>query len=156
VFGSTDSEHVFALFLDELARSSGADPALRMGRALDSAIVRTVAAVAEHGGGEPSYLNLAATDGDCAAISRFSDDREGPPESLYVATLSVSAPMSAEPRREGDPEQDLGVVVSSEKLDGGWPWVQVPPNHIVLVRRGREPVFMPCRAGLAIEERRAA
>ena len=149
IFGSTDSEHVFALFIDELARVDELDPALRLGRALDRAIVRTVAAVATHGGGEPSYLNLAVTDGDHAAVSRFSDNPEGEPESLYVAATSVASPTSAEPRRSGDAREALGVIVSSERLDGHADWVPVPANHIVLVRRGQEPAFMPCQAGAA-------
>jgi len=149
VFGSTDSEHLFALFIDELARCSELDPALRLGRALDAAITRTVEAVAKHGAGEPSYLNLAVTDGDCAAVSRFSDDPEHEPESLYVGTASVRSLTRAEPRRASDAPETLGVIVSSERLDRHAGWVPVPANHIVLVRRGQAPAFMACAEGSA-------
>jgi predicted glutamine amidotransferase len=149
VFGSTDSEHVFALFIDELARAGELDPARRLGRALDAAIARTVEVVAAHGGGEPSYLNLAVTDGDCAAASRFSNNPEGEPESLYVATTSVAGLTSVAARKTGDAREELGVIVSSERLDGHVDWTPVPPNHVVLVRRGQEPAFMPCTAGAA-------
>lgn len=153
IFGSTDSEHVFALFIDELARTGELDPALRLGRALEAAIARTVAAVAAHGGGAPSYLNLAVTDGDCAAASRFSDNPDCEPESLYVATASIVEPGRIEPRAPGGARDALGVIVSSERLDGHADWTPVPANHIVLVRRGQEPALMPCRTGAA---RRAA
>jgi predicted glutamine amidotransferase len=40
VYGSTDSEHFFALFIDSLLANDEHDPALRMAQALADAITR--------------------------------------------------------------------------------------------------------------------
>ncbi len=56
VYGSTDSEHFFALFIDSLLESVEIDPALRMARALARAISRTLDLVHAAGSAEASYL----------------------------------------------------------------------------------------------------
>src|SRR5262245_10780170 len=72
--GSTDSEHVFALFQDRLREERQEDRGAAMGAALRRTIREVVALVREHGGGAPSYLNLAVADGDAAVVSRFTTD----------------------------------------------------------------------------------
>ena len=55
VYGSTDSEHFFALFIDEMLRGKpDADVAAYMAGALGRTISRVTDIVAQHGGGAPS------------------------------------------------------------------------------------------------------
>lgn len=138
VFGSTDSEHFFALIIDELLKAApGPEPARNLGTALNNAIVRTTRLVAEYGGNEPSFLNVAITDGDHAAVSRYSDHPSVRPESLYYFTGSLY-PV------EADSTGGAEIAISSERLTEDAGWQEVPPNHMVITSRGGVPVVEPC------------
>ena len=56
VYGSTDSEHFFALFIDSLLGLDERDPALRMAQALARAIDRVLALVRQRGRGRRQLL----------------------------------------------------------------------------------------------------
>jgi len=135
VYGSTDSEHLFAVIIDELLRDNEtADPGERLARALDRAMCRVVDTVARHGGGEPCYLNCALSDGDHAVVSRFTDDPRHPPESLYCFQGDLY------PRAEFEETDDPvavqeAVIVSSERLTGDPGWTPIPPGHMAVLRR---------------------
>jgi glutamine amidotransferase len=60
VYGSTDSEHFFALFIDSLLGLTEPDPALRMAQALARAISRVLALVQSESAGGDSYLGRGA------------------------------------------------------------------------------------------------
>jgi glutamine amidotransferase len=137
VYGSTDSEHIFAVLIDELATMVEVGPS-ELGIALDRTIGRVVDAVRRYGEGAPSYLNIAVADGTHAAISRFTDDPHSLPESLYYFIGSIYEP---------DAVDDLGpqsIVVSSERLTADPGWKEVPPNHVIVLSRGHEPRVAPC------------
>jgi len=70
VYGSTDSEHVFALVIDEMLRAPAwIDASTRMANAMQAAIARLVELVEKQGDGEPSYLNCALSDGRDAVVT---------------------------------------------------------------------------------------
>ncbi len=132
VYGSTDSEHVFALVIDEMLRApSWIDESARMAKALQSAIVRVVDAVEKSGDGEPSYLNCALSDGRNAVVSRFSNDPNETPESLYYYSGAIYPSLDGHVARS--------VIVSSERLTEDPAWREIPPNHMVILRSGHEP-----------------
>ena len=136
VFGSTDSEVLFAVIIDELLKTpAGEDSALA--RALGRAIQRVVAIVREYGDDEPSYLNIALTDGIHAAVSRYANDPDGQPESLYYYCGELYHPVDAN-AAQGE------VVVSSEKLTNAEGWIEVPPNHMVVLGLGKSPELARC------------
>jgi len=145
VYGSTDSEHFFALFIDSLLGSDETDPALRMARALARAITRTLELVHSAGHGSASYLNVAIADGDCAVVSRFTDDADGVPESLYYFTGELYPIVQA----KGRPRVERGqpVTVSSERLTADPGWTEVPAGQIIILRRDRAPAFIDARTG---------
>jgi glutamine amidotransferase len=142
VYGSTDSEHFFALYIDSWLGSSEPDPALRMARALAAAIGRTLDFVTRYGDGSPSYLNVAIADGEHAVVSRFTDDREVAPESLYYFSgdLYPASPEIERPQRARHP-----VIVSSERLTADSGWAEVPAGQIIVLRRDSEPQFIAAR-----------
>jgi ergothioneine biosynthesis protein EgtC len=142
--GSTDSEHVFALFLDRLRRSQSEDPLERMAEALRLTI-RTVTELASaHGGGEPSYLNLAAADGRRAVAARVTTDAPESAQSLYV-NKGRRYVCERGLCRMLVPEEGMGaVVVSSERLSEDPGWEAVPPNHMLLVSTDRSVRVMAC------------
>jgi ergothioneine biosynthesis protein EgtC len=139
VYGSTDSEHFFAIIIDELLKEKEQGiGALELAAALDSSIQRVVALVEQYGDDVPSYLNVALTDGENAVISRYSNDRDHPPESLYYYCGDLY--------EAGGKKQQIydEVVVSSERLTKDPGWQPVPPNHLIILSRGQSPILIPC------------
>ena len=113
LLGVTDSETIFAGMLDLLRE----DP-----RDLAGAAQRTVRHVSGVCAGLAirATLNLALTDGARMAFTRYST--QGPGNSLYFA--------------EGYDAFPDGVVVASERLDGGAVWQEVPDRHLLAVEKG--------------------
>jgi predicted glutamine amidotransferase len=140
VYGSTDSEHFFALYIDSWLGIEDADPARRMARALATGIERVLELVHGSGDGAASYLNVAIADGDHAVISRFTDEELAKPESLYyfsgVLYPEIPARDAPEPSRHA-------VTVSSERLTADPGWAEVPPGEIIVLRRNNEPELVP-------------
>lgn len=144
VQGSTDSEHLFALVVDELGKLQGeqqgkqqGNGAAVLGAALERAIARVVALAKahanSHGSGEPSYLNLALTDGESAAACRFTTEADYAGESLYVHTGRVYACHDGVCKMLA-PDRGRGcVLVSSEPLSQDPGWDEVPRNSLVLI-----------------------
>jgi predicted glutamine amidotransferase len=144
VYGSTDSEHFFALFIDCWLAGTEQDPALRMARALAQSIDRVLELVRTAGGGSPSYLNVAIADGDHAVVSRFTDEPDAEPESLYYFSGNLY-PDLPDPKRAWPPERQE-VTVSSERLTDDPGWTEVPAGQIIILRRDRDPQFIPASA----------
>lgn len=149
VYGSTDSEHFFALFIDSLLALPERDPALRMARALAGAIGRSLALVAAAGVRSASYLNVAISDGEHAVVSRFTDDRDGVPESLYYFTGQLYPDVGPNAKRKGT----QAVTVSSERLTTDPGWTEVPANQIIILRRDRAPQFVDARTARPVTAR---
>ena len=137
VFGSTDSEHFFAVIIDEILKLKDKS-AISLATALDSAIHRVVKIVNKHGGGEPNYLNVAISDGENAVVSRYTNDSEFLPETLYYYQDHLYDSC------EQDQKGAESVVVSSERLTIDDKWQPVPPNHLIILSRGKAPVLVPC------------
>lgn len=134
IAGSTDSEHLFGLVVDELPRhrGTGAEP---MAAALQAAVARCVALSKEHGQGAPSYLNLALSDGDSAVACRFTTEDGYDGESLYVHTGRVYVCQGGVCKMLA-PDRGRGcVLVSSEPLSQDPGWDLVPRNSMVLVAK---------------------
>ena len=130
VYGSTDSEHVFALVVDELRGLEIPDPAMRLAAALHRAIQRLAELVDQHAAGKPSYLNLVLSDGQVAVASRYSYNTEEEPESLYMyrgpyPLEHCEAPEGALPR--------TALLVASERLSDDPGWSAIPAKHIAVI-----------------------
>jgi len=146
VYGSTDSEHFFALFIDSLLGNDEPDPALRMAQSLARAISRALELVHGAGTGSASYLNVAISDGEHAIVSRFTDADDGVPESLYYFPGQLYPDVG--PRAKHKDTQ--AVTVSSERLTADPGWVEVPSGQIIILRRDCAPQFVDARTGLAV------
>jgi glutamine amidotransferase len=139
--GSTDSEHLFAVFVDDLMGSNLEDEHA-LAHCLNRAVWRVLDLVKELGGGHPSYLNLAVTDGDRAAACRFTDDPASKPESLYLIQRELYQPIwrGAQGRRRD--ERSTSFVVSSERLTEDTAWSVIEPNQMIsLARDGTAQLF---------------
>jgi predicted glutamine amidotransferase len=141
VTGGTDSEHLFAIFIDELIGANTEEP-LAMAMCLNRAVWRALALVKDLGGQHPSFLNLAVCDGHRVAACRFTDDPTHAPESLYLIKRGLYDPVAQGSPARRQHEDSTSFVVSSERLTDDPLWRSIEPNHLVsLARDGAFSVF---------------
>lgn len=121
LLGVTDSETIFATVLDRLREGAGLGDALAESARRVSRVCGKL--------GRRATLNLALTDGETLAFTRFST--EGPGNSLYVVEDGEAFPGA--------------VVVASERLNGDVGWREVPDGHLLTVGGKRGAVLRPLR-----------
>lgn len=155
--GSTDSEYLFATFVDRYRERSDEPPAGEPGgagafrdhgapvvtppdrrEAMLAATMATIADVealrAKLAIEEPASLNLAVTDGYSAVVTRYISHTPERANTLYVHRgLSYEC-------RDGTcrmlPVIDgptTAVIIASEPLSEGPGWERVPPGHVVSI-----------------------
>jgi ergothioneine biosynthesis protein EgtC len=144
--GTTDSEHVFALFLDRLKDADPKDPAqaMAMADALLAAIRQLVALEKAGGGKEHSYLNIAIADGRSAVISHFTTDAARRAVGLHITTGRRYVCEQRACRMLHPPGDHGATIVSSEPLSDDPGWEPVPVNHLVVIRPDHNVRMVPC------------
>jgi len=122
VRGSTDSEHLFALFLDELGEADTRPSDEALLAALRRAVARALALVDEHAPGAHSFLNLCATDGERAVVCRSNSADAPYHDSLYVNTGRRYSCEDGRCRMLAAERDEGARLISSERLsdDPGW------------------------------------
>ncbi len=143
--GTTDSELVFALFLDRLWARKEAAAHLRLAGALNEVVWTLVQTLAARAPGEGMYLNVALSDGDHVAACRFAWGVAGPPESLYYLTDPLYEPTHRAPPAQRARERSVATVISSQRLTPDQDWVTVPPGHLILADRDLAPLHFEMR-----------
>ncbi len=142
ISGSTDSEFLFAFFLDthrDLVKGEDkgdAEGEELLAHALRKTILEVERLKQDAGVMEPSFLNLAVTDGATAVVSRYvSPDESGEAE---ANTLYVHAGGSCEcTHRElhimknGGPRKS--VITASEPLTKKDEWMEVPSANMLVI-----------------------
>lgn len=136
--GTTDSELIFAVFVDHWRRLDAmTEPGDRLAQALADTIdrVETVRLAARIE--TESQLNVAVTDGQAAAVSRYTS---GVPEEANSLYAHVGARYVCEGgvcrMLDADKETET-VIISSERLSNDPGWHRVTPNHVVVVQANR-------------------
>lgn len=133
--GSTDSVHLFALFLDHMWHSHIADPLEAMAASLMRAVHDVQALQEAHHLREFNYLNIAVSDGTQSVALRYTTDDPRHASSLYVHTGRKYV-CDGNICRMVDPEKGQGaVLISSEPLSDDPGWDTVPVNHLVKVSK---------------------
>jgi glutamine amidotransferase len=145
IHGTTDSEHLFALFRDRLrARKVDANttPELAMADSLEQTIHEIKRLTESFPVVRPSMLNLAVTDGRSAVISRYTTFGEIS-HSLYVRTghgyICQDGVCQMIDHEGGEPT----VLVASEPLTEEKGWRAVPQNHFVIIDQHRRVHLRP-------------
>ena len=135
--GTTDSEHAFAVFLNNLHVPFGEATAGDIRRALSETIRLLNEWTRSAGITEPSFYNFAVTDGSVTVVSRYCSG-----EGIAGASLHYSRGLRFEclpsglcdmhPVKQG--ENAYAVIVASEMLtDDPSDWMDVPDNHTITV-----------------------
>ena len=137
--GSTDSEHLFAVFLEMLSREKDiTDPTELMVAALQKAIRFVLDLGAKYAPGEPSYLNVAVTDGHRGVVTRFTTDAPENADSLYLHTGRRYVCEDGLCRMIDPEAGDKAVLVASEPLSKDPGWQSIPVNHLVVIHPDRK------------------
>lgn len=126
--GYTDSEHIFALFIDQIKEVS--NPTVeQLSGALEQVILQVELLKEEDGVSLPSTMNLALSDGKCLVATRYVSEG-GEPNSLYYLSGDE---FRCEDGRCIMHSGDKAVLIASEPLNSSSRWEKIPPNHMVLV-----------------------
>ncbi len=142
VRGSTDSEHIFALFADHYEQAGETDALERMARSLLGAIAQVEALKKDAGVTEPAYLNLAVADGARAVCCRYVTCGGSRPHTLYTHVGGEYVCDDGVARIVAD-QGNEAVIVASEPLSSDPGWQAVPENHMVLVRENLQVQLRP-------------
>jgi predicted glutamine amidotransferase len=133
IHGRTDREHLFALVVDELHRRGTYERGgvQAMAEALAAAIARVQELLRIVGVQEPSFLNVAMSDGHEAVACRFTTLADYDGESLWLHTGRLYVCVNGQCRMLA-PDRGRGcVLVSSEPLSDDDGWDAIPRNHLV-------------------------
>ncbi len=142
--GTTDSEVIFAVFLDRLTACKETDPAEALRTATRETLGEVSRLARELVPDANNTMNLALADGANAVVTRFTDGTDDTAQSLYVNSGRRLVCRDGQSRML-EPERGEGaVVVSSERLSDDPGWVPVPVNHMVVVRADRSVEIEPC------------
>ncbi len=137
IHGTTDSEHVFALFRDHVANCHSIDGTARMVTAMSITIRQLVELSEAVASRETSFLNFAVTDGSTAVVSRFATNGANP-HSLYYREDGQFIYDEQACRLAAKPDLLSAVVVASEPLNDDAKWQIVPPNHLLVITPDRD------------------
>ncbi|MCV6604710.1 MAG: class II glutamine amidotransferase [Porticoccaceae bacterium] len=132
--GTTDSEFLFALFLDNYwTLGNQTEPLQRLQQALSATIEQAATLCNQHRYGT-STLNLVVADGSRAVASRFTDGTPEEANSLYVQSGgSYCCNDGYCSMEQADEQQHRSVIITSEGLNDDPQWQRVPVNHLVTV-----------------------
>jgi len=135
--GDTDSEHLFALFL-QLAKGRDLSTVGYLSNILEETFTQVLALAELYNSGGVSYFNVCLTDGRRMIASRYCNDPDNQPLSMHYCVGNHLLIVDKEsqfntPLMSKEGSQQC-VLVSSEKLSNVTSeWHMVPSNHWLLV-----------------------
>jgi glutamine amidotransferase len=135
--GETDSEHLFALFL-QLAKGKDLSQVSAIADVLQATMYEINKLVHQYSKEDASYYNVCLTDGKQLVASRYCTEKDSSPETLhyFVGSRFFKDLIT--------PDQYEPIVVSSEKLtDMNAEWQDVPPQHLLLIDHDRKIKLRP-------------
>jgi glutamine amidotransferase len=132
--GTTDSEHFFALYCNNLQTLGDNHTLENMAQALQLSIAQVVEMMGSFAPEETCHLNIAITDGRKSVVCRYTSGDPETASSLYINKgrqyLCVDGVCMM--RNSGDRSQ-RSVVVSSEPLSREDSWSVIAPNTLVSI-----------------------
>jgi len=133
--GNTDSECLFALFMDSIQHKHNLTP-----EELQSGLQTVISTVEEtqrkYGVENASSLNMAVTDGLSTIISRYSSGQREP-ASLYFGQGTIDSSEESVDFIKDTGTTDSSTIICSEPLsDDQSFWSEVPQNSIITLYKG--------------------
>ena len=132
--GQTDSQHLFALFLDRIESHQNYLKADEIASLLEETISSLLELQRRLKLSEPSYLNLAVTDGRSMVATRYVSDPKLESATLYFSEGSHYECHDGVCVMDKSDQNERSVLIVSEKLtEAKGDWSEVPPQNIVIV-----------------------
>jgi len=141
--GSTDSETLFAIFLDQVWKLPEIQTGLMIADALRAAVRSLEGLQREKCVKEFNYLNISLTNGEQSVALRYTNDEAKNASSLHVHTGRRYVCRGGICRMIGPAEGEGAVIISSEVLSDDPGWQMVPVNHLVTVSKLRTVEVLP-------------
>lgn len=131
--GETDSEHLFALFL-QLAKGHDLTQLSVVADVLEDTFITIEQLLVQHHKSGESHYNICMTDGRRLIATRYCTDKSITPETLHISTGSrfvIKNKLHHMLQEEG---RRNCVLISSERLTNSKKeWETVPAHHMLLV-----------------------
>lgn len=141
--GTTDSEHLFGLIMQEMKSTRSSDPLERMKDAVFGGFKNLAELATRYDGESYSALNIAFTDGLHVVATRQITHGRQDARSLYyhVGEELIVSDKEMQFSKPGTPGEE--VLISSEPLNDDPNWRQVPVNSMLTVDADRKVEIMP-------------
>jgi glutamine amidotransferase len=144
--GQTDSEHFFALFLDNFQKKQISFEANTVASVLADTIQEMEDFKKKYGAIEDSFINAAITDGKNMVVVRYLSNPKDTPLSLYYAIGVQYECIKGGCHIHSGNNQNKSILVVSERLtDSKCKWHEIPLNHMLLVQNGLVTKLRPLR-----------
>jgi len=141
--GETDSEHLFALFL-QLSKGRDLTKITEVGKILIETFMQISLLIEEFGTPGPSYFNICITDGKRLIASRYCTDKNVPPETMHYSTGERYYIENGHLHMQEVKGKSHSLLVSSEKLTNfNADWHELPKNQLMLVDSDLKIKFLP-------------
>lgn len=144
--GSTDSEHMFALFIDNFIKAKSHFTAEEIGKALQETIQQVETLQKIHNIKGVNYINAAITDGLSMVAIRYVSDLSATAPSLHYSEGSryVYHDSACHMIPTQKNEENGAVLIVSESLTSSKAeWRDIPVNHMLLVRDDFSTTLIP-------------
>jgi len=131
IHGTTDSEHLFALFRDHVARRADMEPADAGAEALIATVADVRDLLKRSGATFRARLNIAVTDGKRAIVSRYATPGASAPSLWFRVGDQFVCHKGKCQMLDGD--EPTAVIVASEPITSEPEWREVPENHLLVI-----------------------
>ena len=131
--GTTDSETVFALFLDAYAEASNGSATERLASALKHAVAKICQFADDAGVTGSTFLNLAVSDGENAVTCRYVHRGDVAHSLFYQTGKRYFCDDDGICHLLDSGDGRTATLVASEPLAEGAKWAEVPQNHLLLL-----------------------
>lgn len=133
--GETDSEHLFALFI-QMGKDRDLTTFEGVANLVSDVFKKLDVLTLEFGTPGNSYLNLCVTDGERIFASRYCSDRRFKPESMHYAIGSEFCLYRGRYRMRQEKKNQKCMLITSEKLtDFSSQWHTIPQHHLLMTNK---------------------
>jgi glutamine amidotransferase len=143
--GQTDSEHIFALLLNNLFQKHQSISPEAVADSFEKTFRDLKKLMLDNGIKEPAYLNMVFTNGLFLVATRYVSDPKEEPLTMYHSEGGRFVVENGDTRLEAAQDDDNAVLVVSEKLTDDKDWTMLPPNHLVIVEQSLNVRVRPIR-----------
>lgn len=132
--GTTDSEHIFALFLEKLSPHMEDYSCQILADTMIGTIVQLNEWTSEAGIATESRYNFAVTDGQNIVATRYVSDATKDAHSLYYASGDAFEAVEGSYRMRPAQRHPKATIIASEPLTSERDdWIAVPANNLIMV-----------------------